>query len=230
VQAIKAQQSLNSARMALSQTFPGLALPVSVPAIPDPEAPEGNWMEWQTWIVEHSHEVMMAKAEADRRYAVARRARLDRFADPTVGLRAFSERGGEETGLGVTVSIPLGGRKRSAESQAMGAQAIAAEAEAMRIEQEIKLTAQRDVLMAQSGLKSWRQTADALKNSDRALTLMQRAVELGERNLEDLLLMRRQHAQVRRDEAQARIMAHSALMQMRIDAHRVWGLGDDEEG
>lgn len=56
---------------------------------------------------------------------------------------------------------------------------------------------------------------------------MQRAVELGEIGLTELLLAQRQDFEVRRTELRARASAHSAVLQLMIDAHRIWSLGDE---
>ena len=62
-------------------------------------------------VIERSHEIRAADRDAQRLNVVSRRVREDQIADPTVGVRMFSEQGGLEKGAGVIVSIPLGGEE-----------------------------------------------------------------------------------------------------------------------
>jgi len=59
------------------------------------------------------------------------------------------------------------------------------------------------------------------------LTRMRRAYELGDTGLTDLLIAERQDFDVRRLELRARAGAHGAILQLMIDAHRIWSLGDE---
>ena len=52
-------------------------------------------------------------------------------------------------------------------------------------------------------------------------------MELGEQGLTDLLVAQRQDLDVRRTELRARAAAHGAVLQLMIDAHRIWSLGDE---
>src|SRR3546814_1499146 len=54
-------------------------------------------------VIERSHEIRAADREAQRLAVVARRIRADRIADPSFGVRLFSERGGMEQGAGIVI-------------------------------------------------------------------------------------------------------------------------------
>ena len=41
-------------------------------------------------------------------------AARNRIADPSIGVRGFSEQGGNEKGVGLIIAMPLGGRARAA--------------------------------------------------------------------------------------------------------------------
>jgi outer membrane protein TolC len=216
------------ARLALKHNFPKLVLPVLAPEFPEPTPPGSNLTrdEWVSAILGNSHEIRMAESEAERQQWLAQRAQLDRFADPTLGLRAFQERGGEESGFGVFLSIPIGGRLRDAESQSLAAHTVAAQVDARKVMRDIALLAETDVVRMEMGMEAWRHSFAAREASAQALTRMQRAFEVGESDLTELLVLRRQDFAVRRAEAQFRAAAHDAVLQLQIDSHSIWGLAD----
>lgn len=226
-QAAQATQARLDAKMTLQRSFPALTLPVSPPAMPEPKEPPGSWEDWRQAVLDDNHEIKMARSEADRRDWLAKRARLDRFADPTFDLRTFQERSGHETGFGIGFSVPIGGALRSAAADQTAAEAAAASVTAHRVQRQVEIIAERDVIGAQQGLEAWRQSQAAAKSSAAMLTRMQRAVELGDQGITELLVARRQDYDIRRNEARARAAAHGAVLQLFIDSHRVWGLGDE---
>ena len=226
--AAQATQARLDARMTLQRSFPMLTLPVSPPAMPEPKAPPGSWEDWRKAVLDDNHEIKMARSEAERRDWLAKRARMDRFADPTFDLRTFQERGGHETGFGIGFSVPIGGALRSATADQTAAEAAAASVVAHRVQRQVEITAERDVINAQQGLEAWRQSQAAAQSSAAMLARMQRAVELGDQGITELLITRRQDYDMRRSEARMRASAHGAILQLLIDSHRVWGLGDEE--
>ncbi|MEY4706581.1 MAG: hypothetical protein RJB58_304 [Pseudomonadota bacterium] len=230
MQSAQAVQAQLDARMTLQRNFPSLALPASPPAMPEPAPLPGSWEDWRAAVLEDNHEIKMARSEADRRDWMARRARMDRFADPTLDLRTFQERGGQETGIGIGFSIPLGGALRQANSDQTSAEAVAASVNAHKVLRDVEIVADRDVIQARQGLEAWRQANAAATASTAMLARMNRAFELGDQGLGELLVARRQDYDVRRTEARARAAAHAAILQLLIDTHRIWGLGDEKHG
>ena len=226
-QAAQAAQTRMDTKMTLQRTFPSLVLPARAPDMPEPAPPPGHWQEWHAAVLDDNHEVKMARSEADRREWLAKRAQLDRFADPTVELRTFQERSGHDTGFGIGFTMPIGGALRSATADQARAEATAAAIIAGKALRDVEIVADRDVLQAQQGLTSWDQSRLAAVSSRQMLTRMQRAVELGEQGLTDLLVAQRQDLDVRRTELRARAAAHGAVLQLMIDAHRIWSLGDE---
>ncbi len=226
-QAALAVQGRLDARMTLQRSFPGLALPPAPPAMPDPAPPPGDWTEWRAAVLDDNHEIKMARSEADRRAWLAQRAALDKFADPTLDLRTFQERAGHETGFGIGFIMPIGGALRSAAADQAAAEASAASVAAHKALRDVEIVADRDVIQARQGLEAWRQSQAAAISSRQMLARMQRAYELGDQGLTDLLIARRQDFDVRRTELRARSGAHGAVLQLMIDAHRIWSLGDE---
>ncbi|HET7775034.1 MAG TPA: TolC family protein, partial [Azospira sp.] len=98
--AAQAQAALEQARLRrqvaeadLGARFPGLPLPQQIaPTEPLPleEA------EWREHLLEHNHELMLARAESEQARLVAHRADADRVPDPTLGVHLGSDKGGEE--------------------------------------------------------------------------------------------------------------------------------------
>lgn len=214
------------ARVELSSVFPGLVPQTAVP-LPPPGAPRRPFDSWAALIVERSHEISMARYEADREDALARRARLDRAPDPTIGVRTFSERGGDESGVGVFVSIPFSGPRRSAIADRQAGVAAQALARHALVSREIRATAETDVVAAEAGLAAWRDAEAARAASGLAADRITRAYQLGERDLADRLLAERQAFEARRFELAARAEAHRTLLRMALDAHELW-LAEEE--
>jgi hypothetical protein len=178
-------------------------------------------------IIARSHEVTIARALADREAFLARRARFDRMPDPIIGVRTFNERGGDESGVGVFVSIPISGARRSAASDRQAAEAAAAEARYAMVARDVRATAIADVLAAESSLQAWRQARSALEASDQAAAKIRRAYELSERDLAERLAGDRLAFEARRGELSARADAHRALLTLALDAHELW-LADED--
>ncbi|MFT3976827.1 MAG: TolC family protein, partial [Sphingomonas bacterium] len=131
-------------RVLLAARFPDLPLPADPPGISEPAIPGEGLDRLQSLIVERSHEIAAAGGRAERQSVLARRARADRIADPSLGVRLFSERGGEEKGAGLFVAMPLGGGHRRAVARQADAQASAAHSDLSAVEREIAGNAAAD--------------------------------------------------------------------------------------
>lgn len=210
-----------AARADVEAMFPGLA-PTNAPALTPPAAPVLAFEVWPDIILERSHEITIARALADRERFLASRVRQDRLPDPSLGVRTFSERDGEESGLGVFVSIPFSGPRRSAAADRQAAEASAAEARFARVSREVRATAQADVIGASSALDAWRASNGARTASETAARRIVRAYDLGERDLSERLLAERQDFEARRAELAARAEAHRRLLRLALDAHELW--------
>ena len=122
-QLAQARARRNSAAEDLRRRFPGL--PLSEPgSIAEPSAITGSESEWLDLILEHSHELGIARGEAQKAQLAAGRAGRDRLPDPTVGVQVARERGGEEHILGAYIAItaarrrsPGGGQRRPRRSR-----------------------------------------------------------------------------------------------------------------
>lgn len=215
-----------SARADLEARFPTLA-PEVAPTLPAPESPTRPLEAWPSIILERSHEIIIARALADRERLLAKRVRQDRLPDPTIGVRTFNERGGDETGVGVFVSIPFSGPRRSAAADRQAAEASAAEARFAMVARDVRATAQSDTIATNSALDAWRAASASRQAAEQAARRTDRAYQLGERDLSERLLVERQAFEARRLELSARADAHRAILKLALDAHELW-LNDED--
>lgn len=210
------------ARARLAAQFPGLSLPDAAPAVPPPALPADGIAVFGERIIARSHEIAAARAEAERQAAMAQRARRERIADPSLGVRLFSERSGAERGAGLVLSMPLGGGHRRALADQAEAAASAAQAEVQAAVLAVNATAAADMAEAQFRHEAWQRAREGLEAQVAALVKLRRGQAVGEIDLADVLLGERQVHDAFRAEAQARTDAQRALTRLRIDSHELW--------
>lgn len=207
----------------LRRRFPGL--PLNEPtSIAEPQPVNGSETEWLNLILEHSHELGMARGETQKAQVTAGRSSRDRIPDPTFGVHVSRERGGEENVVGAYISIPFAGSGRRSAADATLAQASAAgHREAAAVQ---KITAEAAALYqsASAARPTWQASRNAADRLNRAAEMTARAYQLGEGNLNDLLSARRLA-----NEAQlaARLLQLEALelgYRLRLDGHQLWDM------
>ncbi|MDZ4277488.1 MAG: TolC family protein [Erythrobacter sp.] len=228
---LQAEQAAGRAALArarLTSQFPGLVLPQAAQELPLPELPQTGLPVLRNLVIERSHEIFAARAEADRVQALADRARRDRFADPTIGVRAFSERNGMETGLGLIATIPFGGSHRSAIADRASSEAVAVAAEAAAVGFDVQEMADGDLVNANAAWQAWQRSREGAKAQVDAVLKMRRGYDLGAIDLADLLLAERQTHDMFRAEILARTQALRAITRIMIDSHSIW-IGDDDQ-
>lgn len=222
---LAAEQSAGLAALArtrLATHFPALSLPAEAPEVPLPDFAEARLSQLRDLVISNSHEIAAAEAEARRQAAVADRAGKDRLADPAIGLRLFSERGGAERGAGVVFSVPLGGSHRKALVDEAGASASAARAEEQLARFSVQETADADVTEARYRLAAWGRARESVEAQMAALGKLRRGHDLAEIDLADLLLGERMVHEAFRIEVAARTEAMRAITKLRIDSHELW--------
>lgn len=206
----------------LAGRFPDLLLPAEAPALSPPVMEPGQMQALQAEIVSRSLEIAAAASEAEREEVVARRARADRFADPSIGLRLFRERSGEERGAGVTFSIPLGGGHRRALADQATALASAALSERVLVERDVIAAVNADVAELRSRLLSWTASREAAERARRSAELSARGQALGAIDLTDLLYAESQANEARRVEIAARATARTLAAKLFVRAQILW--------
>lgn len=210
------------ARTLLETRFPDLPLPPEAPRLGEPEIPGEGLVALQKLIVERSHEIAAAAGTAERQSVLARRARADRTADPSLGFRVFSERSGMERGAGLFASLPLGGGHRRARADQASAEATAAAADRVVVEREVIGNAAADVAEFRARNTAWRASRDAVARAQQSAALTARGQQVGVIDLADRLYAERQANEARAQELNARAAAARLLLKLRIDAHTLW--------
>lgn len=217
------------AHATLVATFPDLPVPAEAPE-PAVPAIRGQPLEaMRDAVIAHSHEITAADKEAQRLDTLARRVRADRIADPSFGVRLFSERSGTETGAGIIASMPLGGGYRRAAADQAAAEAGAARMEMVAIERTVRATANADLASARAYYAAWQSADLAAHSAAEAASRMARGHQLGQIDLAELLYARRLAGEARRAEIDARSAANQALTRLMVDSHSIWTAADPDE-
>lgn len=214
--------SRDRARSLLGSRFPGLALPADPPAILPPVVPPEGLGQLARLIVERSHEIAAASRQAERQSVLARRAAAERIADPSLGVRLFSERGGEEKGAGILMSMPLGGGHRRALARQAASEARAAESDLLLVQRDIEGNAAADVAEYRAREAAWIASRDAVARAEQSALLAARGQQMGAIDLADRLYAERQAHESRAQELVARATAARLVLKLRIDAHTLW--------
>jgi cobalt-zinc-cadmium efflux system outer membrane protein len=215
-------------RRGLAIAYPALDLPQQPPDVPAPAAPGRPWPEWTPLIIERSHELRLAELVQQGAQLRAERLSSDRWPDPTLGVRVLDERGGAEEAVGVVLHLPLPGRYRSALAAEGRREAEAATARLELARREIRTVAEMDVEDARGALAAWQPMEKAAGYASRHLQRAERAYELGETGLTELLLSVISSLDTVHEERMARLDAHESIAKLRIDAHELWAPHDPE--
>ncbi len=221
-QATRTRADLERANAMLAANFPDLPLALSPPSLGTPELPSDGLEVLRDLVISRSHEVLASQREAERISTLAERAQRDRFADPSVGVRVFRERGGLERGGGLTFSMPLGGGYRKAAADQASSDASAAQFELVSTRRMVEATAQSDLLDARNRLASWEMFDAGARTAATAAMRVSTGYRLGAIDLSDLLMARRQEHDARRMEITARADSIRSLLKLQIDAHVIW--------
>lgn len=221
-QAAQSRSQVERARLALLTYFPQIVLPTAAPAMSEPELPEEPLAKLRDLVIERSHEIRAADREAQRLAVLARRARMDRIADPSIGFRLFSERNGMERGAGIVASMPLGGSHRRALADRASSEASASTIDLEQVRRTINVTADIDLSDATTRFEAWQASRASAASAAVAAERTARGYKLGAIDLSDLLYAQRQANDAGRAEIAARAEAARAIFKLRIDSHTVW--------
>ena len=225
--ALSAAARENGARAVLAANFPDLPLPSEAPPLPVPALPAEGPARLAVLVVERSHEIGASAADLARAEAMKARAARDRVADPSIGVRGFSEQGGNERGVGVFVSMPLGGRSRAAAAEKASALSAAAAADLAATRSSINAMAAEDAALAVGYLRAWEQAQIAAAASMTAADRQRRGHSMGGVDLADRLLIERLARDAALDEVKARTAALEAITRFRVDSHTLWMHAED---
>jgi outer membrane protein, heavy metal efflux system len=227
--ALRGEALIAATKHALNTDFPQIPLPSRAPSLPEPQPLPGSSDEWQARIVNDSYELKAVEEAAARQEAEAKRARADRIPDPTLGVRFFNERDGEERAVGLVFTMPIPGRYRRELANAELAQARASQREIEVVKRTLAKGAHLKVALASDALGQWRAQREANEAMRAAANRTHRAWELGETGLAERLLAARRAREMTYQELDARAEALDAQLRVRIDSHDLWHLGAAED-
>lgn len=202
---------------------PGAPDPADEPQAPEPASMAGLLDR----LTEGDHGVRMARAEAEQARLRAARVAQEERPDPTLGVHWSREQQGRERLVGVSVSVPLGGAGRRADSRQALAEAEASSARAEQLRLERRASAASQAVAVGAAVDSWRAQDQAEAQARAALQAAQRGWSLGEYAVGDVHLARRAQAEAAQAAVAARIEALYQRDLLRLDLHQIWDFDDD---
>ena len=204
--AVQARARADASVRALHRRYPALAsAPLCFPesSKTPPSAPHAETIA--AWVEKHPA-LALARAQAQHAQLRATRVGQDRVTDPTFGVRATSERDGQEKVVGVYMSIPLGGAGRRADFASAQAEAEAAQHQLEQTRKEVEAQLWQATESAVQSHAAWQRLEAVHALAQRSATLQARAYSLGESTLNDTL-------QARRLALESRLAAETARME-----------------
>jgi len=218
-----AQTTANHAWSQLSARYPVTPSTTGAQAaLPDPfPVPQDSYW-WQERIMAASDELAIAQAEQASAKAGADRTSQDRIPDPTIGVFTGREAYGNEQLVGVRISMPVPGQKRSLTHRKQLAEANLAQDNLDLTQRELLGRARGAYSDAVGSFERWQlanTTSTTMQENARLLT---KAYSLGEQDLQTLLLGRQQAAAAGEEELQARAEALQSYFQLLLDAKLLW--------
>lgn len=215
----------NAAWARLAARYAGLARQPRT--LPQPLALGPETAYWRGRIVAESAPLKAAQAAFRKSRAQTERLRAERTPDPTVGGFTASEIGGAERLIGIYVSIPFPGERRSLNAERGEYLAETARQQVERTKRELEADIAASVASASGAYESWKIAESAVQAAQETAKLMQRAYSLGEADLQALLLARRQATAASQGALSTRVAALRAYSLLLIDAHLIWDLEHD---
>lgn len=190
--------------------------------LPDPIAVPYDATWWQSRMLETNDPLALARSQVISAEAAAQRAKAESQPDPTLGVFTASEAYGNERIIGVTASIPIGSKRRSLEVERMMAQVNSARLNLSLVEREQRAAIESSYHTAQGYFERWQLAQQAAITMADNARLTQKAYSLGEGDVQQLLLARRQALVAAEDEATAKVAALRAYYQLLLSAKLLW--------
>ncbi len=228
--AVQAELAEIRSRESLQSMFPDLSLPTAeLTSEPRPQALPGTDQGWLAQTLLRQHEIAIAQALADQKQAQASRAHADRLPDLSIGIRALSDYGGQEKAYGLVLGLPLGIRYRSAQAAEADAQAGDAAMTVEQVRRDLLRDTRLNIAEARGRYSIWLAQQQAAQAAGLGLAKAERAYQLGESGLTDLLASRRVDDDIRLASRLAAVDAIQAVTRVEVDAHVRWHRQDADD-
>jgi outer membrane protein TolC len=228
---VSRQQALLRAQLAgaeLTRQFPAILLP-STQSLAEPIPIAHEFSYWQNQILDHNHEIELARSEKRIQQLLAARGRADRIPDPTIGLRYANEMGGNEKVTSVYLSVPISFGLRSMNAQHAEYMAEIADNREAAIRRRLESDVNASYAQAVSSYQTWQQAREAADNLRKNAELVTRAYVLGESNLSDTLIARRLALESTLAENITQLDANESNYRLQLDAHQLWAMDENNE-
>lgn len=222
----QAELKLSVATADINARYPAVSLPAQ-PVAATPTAIEGGFEAWREHLLEHHHELALARADSQKARLLAARADAERIPDPTIGLHVGRERSGEERIAGLTLTLPLPGEARRAAARRESAMAEAASQREAAAFAKASAEIAAEHAAAQATYTGWQRAEESAQRMRQTAALIARAYQLGEAGLADLLLARRQENEAALAATTARLDALEARYRLLLDTHQLWAYDDE---
>jgi len=219
-----AKADLGGAAAAFERRYPTLVLPAQSAITNLTEAGDfaQSQDELRMFFLQQNHELNTLRLEAQRLQLWAERARLDRRADPTVGLYSAHDRGGAENVTGLSISMPLSGSVRRDHAQATLADAQAAADKVRRLEQQLSAAFDQLWIQFHSKRSAAQQLQSAAETQTRAASTSRKAYALGEHTMSEVLLIARAAHEHQFAASRMQLETMERLAQLQLELHQVW--------
>ncbi|MEN9374082.1 MAG: hypothetical protein RIR79_1634 [Pseudomonadota bacterium] len=187
---LQAQARADTLMRALHRRYPNLPKfsPLDLPTLTPPAMPDAASIAAR--LAKHPAFVL-AQTQAQQAQLRATRAEQERTTDPTWGIRAVSERDGQEKILGIYVSIPIGGAGRKADSSQAQAERESAQHQLEQTRKEVEAQLWHSAESTLQSYAAWQRLEAVRTLVQRSTDLQVRAYGLGEAILHDTLQARR---------------------------------------
>lgn len=219
-----AQADLDSAAAAFQRRYPTLAL--SAPSALNNAHNVDDFAQTQEELkrsfLTQNHELNTLRLEAQRLELWAERARLDRLADPTVGIYTARDRGGAEQITGLTFSMPLSGAVRRDHAQASLADAQSAADKVRRLEQQLSASFDQLWIQFHSKRTAASQLQSAADTQTRAAEKSRKAYALGEHSMSEMLLIARAAHEHQFAASRMQLETLERMAELQLELHQVW--------
>lgn len=224
----QSRQAAQVARAQLLKEYPTLH-PHLPSALPDPQPLEGTDAEWMDRVVKSNHEIKLADGRSAAANLAAQRARMERIADPTIGVIYSDNFDQNRNSIGVKITVPLGGRARSADAVMAASQARVAAADAQLATLRVTADGQQDLANRRAYFDQWVGLSGAARQAAENAAAYARGYSSGEFDLLTMLNAQQVAAQARLAAETAQLNALEADARLRIDAHQMWTADDDAD-
>lgn len=226
-----ATESLTTANKPVKSPGPVKSMPVkstvvnwtlvdspALQAIPKPRLVDGDLSLWQERLLSQQPALQQADASLKAASAAADKAKHERIPDPSIAVYSGRESFGEESVVGLRLSMPIPGSQRTQAMRQGYAEEAAARADKELLLRSLRAQAENHYRQTHSDYQRWQLATQMANNLGENARLLHKAYRLGEQDLQGLLLGQQQHTRAALAEVESRVQALRSYYQLHIAA------------